>query len=238
MMAECHQLQKRTLDEAKILLAGTPSKHSSTKKYTIMSPSEPHKLACSAANLETELRNWRSCFDSWIVSQRSYVHALTSWLLRCIRTDPDSSKPPFSPQESLLSAPPIFRTCIQWSKLLDAVHEVPVLDGLDFFAAGVGSLYAQQMKENSARNSGGSRRFRGEFVGNKMEMVEADHFKDEVMTAEKMAEVAIRVVCAGMSVSVSFLTEFAVSSAEGYAGLVKKWEDSMQIMKGSRGIEK
>lgn len=239
MMAECHQLQKRTLDEAKILLAGTPSKLSRTKKYTIMSPSEPHKLACSAANLETELRNWRSCFDSWIVSQRSYVHALTSWLLRCIRTDPDSSKPPFSPRESLSSAPPIFRTCIQWSKLLDAVHEVPVLDGLDFFAAGVGSLYAQQMKENSGRNSGGLRRFRGEFVGNKMEIVEADHFEDEVMTAEKMAEVAIRVVCAGMSVSVSSLTEFAVSSAEGYADLVEKWEDSIQIMKeGSRGIAK
>ncbi|XP_073043420.1 uncharacterized protein [Primulina eburnea] len=239
MMAECHQLQKRTLDEAKILLAGTPSKLSRTKKYTIMSPSEPHKLACSAANLETELRNWRSCFDSWIVSQRSYVRALTSWLLRCIRADPDSSKPPFPPQESLPSTPPIFRTCIQWSKLLDAVHEVPVLDGLDFFAAGVGSLYAQQMKENSGRNSGGSRRFRGEFVGNKMEMVEADHFEDEVMTAEKMAEVAIRVVCAGMSVSVSSLTEFAVSSAEGYADLVKKWEDSTQIMKeGSRGIAK
>ncbi|XP_073137860.1 uncharacterized protein [Henckelia pumila] len=239
MMAECHQLQKRTLDEAKILLAGTPSKLSRTKKYTIMSPSEPHKLACSAANLETELRNWRSCFDSWIVSQRSYVHALTSWLLRCTRADPDSSKPPFSPQESLpSSAPPIFRTCIQWSKLLDAVHEVPVLDGLDFFAAGVGSLYAQQMKENSGRNSGGSRRFRGEFVGNKMEMVEADHFEDEVMTAEKMAEVAIRVVCAGMSVSVSSLTEFAVSSAEGYADLVKKWEDPTQIMKGSGGISK
>ncbi|XP_073277037.1 uncharacterized protein [Primulina huaijiensis] len=238
MMAECHQLQKRTLDEAKILLAGTPSKLSRTKKYTIMSPSEPHKLACSAAKLETELRNWRYCFSSWIVSQRSYVHALTSWLLRCTRADPDSSKQPFPPQESLSAAPPIFRTCIQWSKLLDVVHEVPVLDGLDFFAAGVGSLYAQQMKENSGQNSGGSRRFRGEFVGNKMEMVEADHFEDEVMTAEKMAEVAIRVVCAGMSVSVSSLTEFAVSSAEGYADLVKKWEDSMQIMKGTRGIAK
>ncbi|KZV26801.1 hypothetical protein F511_06648 [Dorcoceras hygrometricum] len=237
MMAECHQLQKRTLDEAKILLAGTPSKLSRTKKYTIMSPSEPHKLASSAANLETELRNWRSCFNSWIVSQRSYIHALTSWLLCCIRADPNSSKPPGSPQESLSFAPPIFRTCIQWSKLLDAVHEAPVLDGLDFFAAGVGSLYAQQMKENSG-HSGGSRRFRDEFVGNKMEIVEAEHFEDEVMTAEKMAEVAIRVVCAGMSVSVSSLTEFAVNSAEGYADLMRKWEDSMQIMKGSKRIAK
>lgn len=220
VMAECHQYQKRTLDEAKILLAGTPSKLSSgSRKYTIMSPSEPHKMARSAANLETELRNWRSCFEAWIVSQRSYMHALAGWLLRCARSDPDTSKFPFSPRRSL-GAPPMFNICIQWSRFLDAVREAPVLDGMDFFAAGVGSLYAQQLKEDSRRQS---KRFGGE-----MEVVEAGHFEDEVVTAEKMGEVAIRVLCAGMSVAVAALTEFAVSSAEGYADLIKQWENSKQ----------
>ncbi|KAL8505324.1 hypothetical protein ACS0TY_016532 [Phlomoides rotata] len=220
VMAECHQLQKRTLDEAKILLAGTPSKLSGSRKYTIMSPSEPHRLARSAANLETELRNWRSCFNSWIVSQRSYLHALTAWLLRCVRSDPDKSKLPFSPRRSL-GAPPIFTICIQWSRFLDAIGEAPVLDGMDFFAAGVGSLYAQQLREDSRRQSAGSsKRFGGE-------MVENGHFEDEVVTAEKMAEVAIRVLCAGMSVAVSALTEFAVSSAEGYADLIKQPQQSL-----------
>lgn len=226
VMAECHQLQKRTLDEAKILLAGTPSKLHGSKKYTIMSPSEPHRLARSAANLETELRNWKSCFESWIVSQRSYMHALSGWLFRCVRSDPNGSKSPFSPCRSL-GVPSIFNICIQWSKFLDNISEAPVLDGLDFFAAGVGSLYAQQLREDSRRRlSGGSnsKRFAAE-----MEVVEAGHeFEDELMTAEKMAEIAIRVLCAGMSVAVSSLTEFAVSSGQGYADLVKQWNSVKQ----------
>ncbi|GLT73068.1 hypothetical protein SLA2020_449500 [Shorea laevis] len=193
VMAECHQSQKRTLDEAKLLLARMPSKLDA-KKHSSMSITEPQRVARSAANLETELRNWRACFESWITSQRSYVHALTGWLLRCVQSDPDTSKVPCSPRRSSGTLP-IFGLCVQWSKFLDAIRETPVLDGLDFFAAGMGSLYAQQVEE-------------------------------VIMTAEKMAEVAIRVLCAGMSVAMSSLTEFSVGSAEGYAVLVKQWEDT------------
>lgn len=226
VMTECHQMQKHTLDEAKLLLAGTPSKKSGIRKYTVMSPSEPHRLARSAANLETELRNWRACFESWIVSQRSYLHALASWLLRCARSDSDTSKFPFSPHSST-GAPPIFSICIQWSRLLDSIRETPVLEGLDFFAAGVGSLYAQQLKEDSRRTPGGSKSLGGESVGN-MEMVEVGQVDEEIMTAEKMAEVAIRVLCAGMSVALSSLTEFTIASAEGYTDLLKNCEDIKQ----------
>lgn len=224
VMAECHRSQKRTLDEAKILLANTPLKLSGTKKYTVISPSEPHHLAHSAANLETELRSWRASFQSWITSQRSYIHALTGWLLRCVRMEPDISKLPFSPRRSL-GAPPIFGICVQWSRFLDDIRAVPVLDGLDFFAAGVGSLYAQQLRDDTRRTPGGSKRFGRESVDS-MEVVEFDHLEEEVMTAEKMAEVAIRVLCAGMSVAVSSLTEFALASAEGYTDLLKQPEDS------------
>lgn len=226
-MTECHQMQKHTLDEAKLLLAGTPSKKSGIRKYTVMSPSEPHRLARSAANLETELRNWRACFESWIVSQRSYLHALAGWLLRCARSDSDSSKFPFSPRRSA-GAPPIFSICIQWSRLLDSIRETPVLEGLDFFAAGVGSLYAQQLKEDSRRTPGGSKSLGGESYGNNMDIVEVGQLDEDIMTAEKMAEVAIRVLCAGMSVALSSLTEFAIASADGYTGLVKNCENIKQ----------
>ncbi|THF99582.1 nitrate regulatory gene2 protein-like [Camellia sinensis] len=225
VMAESHQLQKRTLDEAKLLLAGTPSKLSRmNNKHTIMSPSEPHQLARSAANLEIELRNWRTCFKSWVTSQRSYVNALKGWLLRCLHSDADTSSLPYSSplRSSGPGTPPIFGLCIQWSKSLDASREVPVLDGLDFFAAGVGSLYAKQLREDSRRTPIGSKRFGGG-DGNGMEVVEFGELEEEVMSAEKMAEVAIRVLCAGMSVTVSSLTEFAIGSAEGYADLVKKY---------------
>lgn len=226
VMTECHQMQKHTLDEAKLLLAGTPSKKSGIRKYTVMSPSEPHRLARSAANLEMELRNWRACFESWIVSQRSYLHALAGWLLRCAHSDSDTSKFPFSPRRST-GAPPIFSICIQWSRLLDSIREKPVLEGLDFFAAGVGSLYAQQLKEDSRRTPGGSKRFDGESGGN-MEIVEVGELDEEIMTAEKMAEVAIRVLCAGMSVALSSLTQFAIASADGYTDLLKNCENIKQ----------
>ncbi|KAG6705816.1 protein ALTERED PHOSPHATE STARVATION RESPONSE 1-like [Carya illinoinensis] len=224
-MAGCHQSQKRTLDEAKLLLAGMPSKID-VRKPSSMSITEPHRLATSAANLQKELRNWQVCFGSWITSQRSYARVLAGWLLRCVQSGPDTSKVPFSPRRSSGTLP-IFGLCIQWSKVLDAIRETPVLDGLDFFAAGMGSIYAQQLREDSPHAPIGSNRYGGgsseEFDGN-MKMVEAGQVEEGVKTAEKMAEVAIRVLCAGMSVATSSLTEFAFSSAEGYAVLVKQWE--------------
>lgn len=220
-MAECHRTQKRTIDEAKLLLAGTPQKLGK-QKHSEMSPTEPHRLARSAANLESELRNWRACFESWIASQRSYVQALKGWLLRCMSTDPETSKLHCSPRRSS-AALPIYGICIQWSKFLDDIREIHVIDGLDFFAAGVGSVYTQQLKEDSRRTPVGSKRFSTVSSGN-MEVVEVRQVEEEVMTPEKMAEVAIRILCAGMSVAMTSLTEFAINSAEEYADLVKKWE--------------
>ncbi|CAL8077676.1 unnamed protein product [Prunus armeniaca] len=226
VMAECHRSQKRSLDEAKVLLAGTPSKLEA-KRHSSISITDPNRLARSAANLETELRNWRAYFESWIASQRSYVQALTGWLLRCMRADPDTSKLPLSPRRSN-GALPIFGICIQWSRFLDAIHETPVLDGLDFFAAGMGSLYAQQLREDSRHVRVGSKRFGAgtpdEFSGD-MKIVEVGQV-EQVMTADKMAEVAIRVLCAGMSVTTSSLTEFSIASADGYAELVNQWDNA------------
>ncbi|KAK9078914.1 hypothetical protein SSX86_002973 [Deinandra increscens subsp. villosa] len=232
VMAECHQTQKRTLDEAKILLAGTPSK---PKKYTHTHPNEPHRLAQSASNLESELRNWKSCFESWITSQKCYIHAITGWLLRCIGSNSNNTTTfPFSPRRSA-GAPPMFGVCIQWSRLFDSISEVPVLEGLDFFASGVGSLYVQQLKEGGGGGGGSgvgsSRRFSGGSGG--MEVVESGRAEE---TAEKMGEIAIRVLCAGMSVAVSSLTDFALCSAQGYVDLVKQWETA--TCPGSGGAPK
>lgn len=225
VMAECHQSQKRTLDEAKLLLAGTSSKLEA-KRHSSMSVADPQRLARSASNLETELRNWRACFEAWITSQRSYLHALTGWLLRCVRLDPDTSKLPLSPRRSSGTFP-IFGLCIQWSRFLDAMQELPVLDGLDFFAAGMGSIYAQQLRDDPHRVPVSSKRFGSGFSaesGRSMELMEVSEVED-VMSTEKMAEVAIKVLCAGMSVAMSSLTEFAIGSAEGYVELVKRWEN-------------
>ncbi|CAO2841799.1 unnamed protein product [Amaranthus hypochondriacus] len=227
VMAECHQTQKHTLDEAKLLLAGTPSKLNRSNRYhPTLSSTE---LARSAQILQSELRNWRSCFASWIASQRSYVLALCSWLLRCMRREANTSELPFSPRRSP-GVHPMFGIFIQWTRLLDAVSETKVLDGMDFFAAGMGSIYtqsqtqsqtqAQVQVQSQSQNIGGSQRF--EDSGGSMDMVEVGKV-EESMTLEKISEVAVRVLCAGMSVATSSLAEFADSSAEGYAELVKQW---------------
>ncbi|KAI4380267.1 hypothetical protein MLD38_006477 [Melastoma candidum] len=229
VMADCHQSQKRTLDDAKVLLAGTPSKLEAKKRSYIAS-TDPNRLARSAFNLESELRNWRASFASWIGSQRAYVESLTGWLLRCMRVDPDVSKLVLSPRRSA-GMLPIMGLCVKWSRFLDSLREAPVLDGLDFFAAGMGSIYEQQRRDDSSRrNLGGSRRFGGGSTDDSyssMAMVEVSQV-EEVMTPEKMADVAIRVLCAGMSVAMSSLADFAARSSEGYSDLVKHWDEVKQ----------
>ena len=57
-----------------------------------------------------------------------------------------------------------------------------------------------------------------------MEMVEVGQV-EEVMNTEKLAEVAIKVLCAGMSTAMRSMAEFAVDYAEGYNELAKRWEN-------------
>ncbi|ESQ50539.1 hypothetical protein EUTSA_v10022561mg [Eutrema salsugineum] len=220
VMAESHQIQKRTLDEAKMLLAGTPvSKRHKKRQPSIMpEPINSQRLAQSALNLEAQLRNWRACFEFWITSQRSYMTALSGWLLRCFRCDPDPEK------VRLSSCPhPIYRVCIQWSRLLNSLNEKPVLDKLDFFASGMGSIYARQVREDPNWSGNGSRRYSG---SESMDLVLADKVEEDVvMTAEKLAEVAVKVLCHGMSVAVSSLAEFAINSADEHSKLVNQPED-------------
>ncbi|KAE9594317.1 hypothetical protein Lal_00001453 [Lupinus albus] len=216
VMAECHQTQKRTLDEAKILLAGTAKLHA--RKQSSMSTANPYRLARSASNLEVELRNWRNTFESWITSQRSYVHALTGWLLRCVRSsEPNTSNLACSPSRAN-DTHPLFGLCVQWSRNLDSIHEKAVFDGLEFLAAGMGSLYAQHLREDSQRNS-----FEPKQVSGSLEMVQVGHVEE--MSPEKLAEVGIKVLCAGMSVAISSLAEYAFDSAKGYSEVLKHCEN-------------
>jgi hypothetical protein len=53
-----------------------------------------------------------------------------------------------------------------------------------------------------------------------MEMAEFGEVED-VMRVQRMAEIALKVLRAGMSVANSSLTEFAIGSAKGYAEYVK-----------------
>ncbi|CAN1222779.1 hypothetical protein LINGRAPRIM_LOCUS669 [Linum grandiflorum] len=60
-----------------------------------------------------------------------------------------------------------------------------------------------------------------------MEIVEVGKV-EEAMSVEKMAEIAMRVVCAGMSVTISSLTEFGIVAAEGYDQIFKQWDNNIK----------
>ncbi|KAJ6857673.1 receptor-like protein 15 isoform X3 [Populus alba x Populus x berolinensis] len=86
--------------------------------------------------------------------------------------------------------------------------EFPLLNRLDF------SPLLNRSSANRCRQSTFDRLYAREKklyqeVREYMEMVEVDDVED-VMTTEKMAETAIKVLCAGMSAAMSSLTEFAI----------------------------
>ena len=66
-------------------------------------------------------------------------------------------------------------------------------------------IYAQQRRDDPHRTPIGSKRIGAVLSvewGRSMEMVKVGEVED-VMTTEKMAEIAIKVLCAGMSVAMS-----------------------------------
>ncbi|MQM03603.1 hypothetical protein Taro_036393 [Colocasia esculenta] len=208
-MADCHHVQKRTIDEAKLLLATTPK---------LLGGPGPAGHSRPAARLEAELRHWRCCLHSWVSAQRCYARAIAGWLLRCAQLPGghDAAAPrPLSPPRSS-GAPPVFGLCMQWSRLLDAVSEERALEGLDFFVGGVYTVAGQQREvEEAAR--------RGARVPMGLEIPAAEvEAGVATVTPEKASEVAVKVLCAGMSVAVTALAEFAAGSRDGYEELQRR----------------
>ncbi|WZZ47390.1 hypothetical protein YC2023_043649 [Brassica napus] len=136
VMAECHQIQKRTLEEAKLLLAATIPSNQHHKKINIESNSVRFKSCGSATNLES------------------------------------------------------------------------LLPSMDHLSEIICVVFNQLVKEESY--SGRTER---------MELDEADK-------VEKLAEIAVKVVCHGMPVAVSSLAEFAITSDDELSKLVNHPEDA------------
>ncbi|KAG0498369.1 hypothetical protein HPP92_003060 [Vanilla planifolia] len=193
-MADCHQIQKRTIDEAKILLFST----SSTSPTT---PQPPRPAAALAA----ELRNWRCCFARWIDAQRSYARALAGWASRCAPAAPANASGPrraLSPLgggEGGAELPPVLGACLRWSRMAETVSEARAVEGMDFFAAGIASVSAQQR-----------------------EAAEGAAVAADAQSPEKAAELGMRVLCAGLAVAVGSLAEVSVAAAVGYGTVVRR----------------
>ncbi|XP_004292707.1 PREDICTED: uncharacterized protein LOC101303966 [Fragaria vesca subsp. vesca] len=132
-MLKCHQKQLQAIMESKIRsLKGNASlRKDSGLKATL--------------ELEMELLSWCSSFNNWVNTQKSYVHSLNGWLLRCINSEPEETPDgvaPFSP--SRVGAPPIFVICNDWFQAMERISQEAVADAMYVFASTLHELWESQ----------------------------------------------------------------------------------------------
>ncbi|XP_062192471.1 protein ROLLING AND ERECT LEAF 2-like [Phragmites australis] len=130
-MAERHKAQKRTIEDAKLLFH---QHHPSAATAISLGPMEATTPPPAAVALEYEIRAWRGALETWLSAQRAYTRALAAWACRCLGIG-GGAHPAHA-----AALPPAFLVCMEWARAVDAASEARVMDGLDFFVAGVGSV--------------------------------------------------------------------------------------------------
>jgi hypothetical protein len=131
-MAERHKAQKRTIEDAKLLfLQHLPSAATAIS----LGPLEAATPPPAALALESEIQAWRGALETWLSAQRAYARALAAWARRCLGVRGEAC-----PAHAAAALPPAFLVCMEWGRAVDAATEARVMDGLDFFVAGVGSV--------------------------------------------------------------------------------------------------
>ncbi|KAF3338872.1 hypothetical protein FCM35_KLT16343 [Carex littledalei] len=211
-MSECHRIQKRTIDEAKpLIFSSNASLFASTLDPAMSIP--PH-VGPAAAALEAELKSWRRAFSGWVYAQQAYASALLGWAQRCCGARRQDESMAGCDGDEVASR--MLRTCWRWVRGMEGVSGAQVMDGLDFFAAGIGSVCMGIAKS-------------------------AEERKDQTMPVpvavpvpvpgigeggeEVVVQMAGRVVFAGLSVAVSALGEYAAESAGKYEGVLRRCKE-------------
>ncbi|XP_040382698.1 protein ROLLING AND ERECT LEAF 2-like [Oryza brachyantha] len=132
-MAERHKAQKRTIDDAKLLFL---QRHPTAATAIALSAPDAATPPPAAVALECEIRAWRGALETWLSAQRAYARALAAWARRCLGIGGGGGGA--LPHAAAL--PLAFAVCMEWGHVVDAASEARVMDGLDFFVAGVGSV--------------------------------------------------------------------------------------------------
>ncbi|XP_011628968.1 uncharacterized protein LOC18424301 [Amborella trichopoda] len=134
VMLECHQNQCMVIGQAKTLdLIGRKLSNSNIE---------------AAMQLELELLNWCSSFNTWIITQKDFVGALNSWLIKCLLYEPEETPDgpiPFSPGR--LGAPRVFIVCHDWCQAIRRISEKEVVDAIRAFTQSVQELRERQGAE-------------------------------------------------------------------------------------------
>ncbi|KAF8653730.1 hypothetical protein HU200_061842 [Digitaria exilis] len=132
-IAERHKAQKQTIEDTKLLFL---THHPSAATAISLGPLEAATPPPAALALECEIQAWRGALETWLSAQRAYARALAAWARRCLGVTGTL------PAAAAAALPPAFLACMEWGRAVDAATEARVMDGLDFFVAGVGSVCA------------------------------------------------------------------------------------------------
>ncbi|KAL6900770.1 hypothetical protein ACP4OV_005446 [Aristida adscensionis] len=130
-MAERHKAQKRTIEDTKLLFH---QHHPSAATAISLCRTEAGAPPPAAVALECEILAWRGALETWLSAQRAYARALAAWARRCLGVGGGGGG------ARAAALPPAFLACMEWARAAEAESEARVMDGLDFFAAGVGSV--------------------------------------------------------------------------------------------------
>ncbi|XP_044475573.1 nitrate regulatory gene2 protein [Mangifera indica] len=180
-MLKCHQKQFQAIMESKVrsLKANTGFQRDSGIKATL--------------DLEMELINWCSRFNTWVNTQKSYVESLNGWLLRCLLYEPEETpdgQVPFSP--SRIGAPSIFVICNDWYQAMDRISEKEVTGAMSGFASTLHQLWERQDEEQR-------RRIRAEYISKdfdkqlktlRMEREKIEHDRDALSDKTAVSKVS------------------------------------------------
>ncbi|KAK1632964.1 hypothetical protein QYE76_007279 [Lolium multiflorum] len=102
--------------------------------------------------LEVELRNWRSCFVSYVSAQKSYIEALDGWLSKFILTDTIRySRGISSIAPNSAGAPPLVVICHDWHTTLSKFPYKRVSFTMRNFNRSVRVLWLKQGEEQQQK---------------------------------------------------------------------------------------
>ncbi|CAK9314094.1 unnamed protein product [Citrullus colocynthis] len=125
VMFDCHKHQLQIIKAAS---------YHGNMKISMQSETRRH----NTIYLETELASLSSSFMKWITAQKSYLHSIDGWLLKCVSLPQKSSRGKRRAQAPSIrnyGPPPIYVTCSVWLEKINDLPTKEVVDSIKDLAA-------------------------------------------------------------------------------------------------------
>ncbi|WOL13173.1 hypothetical protein Cni_G21942 [Canna indica] len=139
IMLESHETQKQIMFEVNSFTCPSYGKHCN----------DTQRLATLI--LAAELRNWRTCFASYVSALKAYVEALDGWLSKFILPDMEYYSRARSSVPRIGNGPPVVVISREWLNSLGKLHDGAVSCGMKNFIRTVRFLWIKQGEEQQQK---------------------------------------------------------------------------------------